>query len=141
MFHEICTTDIYLIVPLILRVEFINIFISTQQTLDFVQRPPRSDLLDLLDIAVAVNRVLGVGSTSTPAVETVGVGWSLSVTEVAGMTTSPNTSGNSALLDGLADHHAVLLELLGEDRVEERVAAAVQRQDKDGENFGSLQRY
>ena len=132
---------IYLIIPLILRVEFINIFVATQQTLDFVQRPPRSDLLDLLDVAVAVNRVLGVGSTSTPAVETVGVGRSLSVTEVAGMTTSPNTSGNSALLDGLADHHAVLLELLGEDGVQEGVTAAVQGKNKDGENFGSFQRY
>ena len=49
-----------LIVPLVLRVEFVHILVTAEQTLDLVQRPPGSDLLDFLDIAVAVDRVLGV---------------------------------------------------------------------------------
>ena len=40
----------------------------------------------------------------------------------------------------LANGDAVLLELLGEDGVEEGVAARVEGQDEDGEDLGLLQR-
>ena len=77
----------------------------------------------------------------TAAVEAVGVGRGLPVAEVATVATSPDTAGHSALLYCLADHHAVLLELLGEDGVEEGVAAGVQGENEDGEHLGSFQGY
>ena len=40
----------------------------------------------------------------------------------------------------LANGDAVLLELLGEDGVEEGIAARVEGQDEDGEDLGLLQR-
>ena len=52
--------DSHLIVPLILRIKLINIFVSTEYTLDLIKGPPWRNLLDLLDIAVAVDGVLGV---------------------------------------------------------------------------------
>ena len=83
--------------------------------------------------------VLGVGATAAATVETVGVGRSLSVAEVAAVATPPDTSRHSALFYCLADHHTVLLELLGEDGVQEGVAAGVQRQNEHGKYFGSFQ--
>ena len=79
--------------------------------------------------------------TATAAVETVGVGRGLSVAEVAAVPAPSYTTGHSTLLNSLADHHAVLLELLGEDGVEEGVAAGVEGQHEHGENFGSFQGY
>lgn len=55
------------------------------------------------------------------------------------MPASPDPSGHPGLLDPLADEHAVLLELLGEDGVQEGVGAAVEGQHEDGEHFGLLQ--
>ena len=72
---------------------------------------------------------------------TVGISGRLSVTEIRTVATASNAASNSRLLDGLADHDAVLLELLGENGVEERVAARVQRQDEHREDFGFLQRH
>ena len=79
--------------------------------------------------------------TATAAVETVGVGRGLSVAEVAAVPAPSYTTGHSTLLNSLADHHAVLLELLGQDGVQEGVAAGVERENKDCEDLGSLQRY
>ena len=76
-----------------------------------------------------------MGAAATAAVETVGVGRGLSVAEVAAVSTPPDTPGYSALLYCLADHHAVLLELLRQDGVQEGVAAAVQGQYKDREHL------
>ena len=56
------------------------------------------------------------------------------------MSASSNASGHSALLNSLADHNTVLLELFGEDGVEEGVAAAVERKDEHSEDLGALQR-
>jgi hypothetical protein len=69
------------------------------------------------------------------AVETVGVGWRLAVAEVAGMAASPDAACHARFLDGLADHDAILLELLGENGVKEGVETAVQRQDEHSENL------
>ena len=129
----------YLIVPLVLGVELVHVLVSAQQTLDLVQRPPRADLLHLLDVAVAVDAVLGVGPAPAPAVEAVGVGGGLAVAEVAAVAAPPDAPGHAALLYRLADHHAVLLELLGQDGVQEGVAAAVERQHKHREHLGGLQ--
>lgn len=41
----------------------------------------------------------------------------------------------------LADHDAVFLELFGEDGIEERVAARIERQDEHSEHFGLFQRH
>ena len=131
----------HLVVPLILRVELIHVLITAEQYLHLIYRPPGRHLLHFLHVAVTVRGVLGVGAAATPAVETVGVGWCLPVTEVAAVATPSNTAGHSALLYCLADHHAVLLELLGEDGVEEGVAAGVEGQHEHGENFGSFQGY
>ena len=78
--------------------------------------------------------------TATAAVETVGVGRGLSVAEVAAVPAPSYTTGHSTLLNSLADHHTVLLELLGQDGVEEGVAARVEGEDEDGEDLGRLQR-
>ena len=88
-----------------------------------------------------MDRILGVRTAATATVQTVGVGWRLSVTEVAAVAAPPDTPGYSALLYSLAYHHTVLLELLGEDGVEEWVAAGVQWENKDSENLGSFQGY
>ena len=66
-----------------------------------------------------------MGAAATSAVETVGVGWCLPVTEVAAVATSSNTAGHSALLYCLADHDTVLLKLLGQNGVEKRVTTRV----------------
>ena len=125
----------YLIVPLVLRVELVHVLVSAQQTLDLVQRPPRADLLHLLDVAVAVDTVLGVGPAPAAAVEAVGVGGGLAVAEVAAVSAPADAPGHATLLYRLADHHTVLLELLGQDGVQEGVAAAVQGQYKDREHL------
>lgn len=56
------------------------------------------------------------------------------------MTASADPAGHARLLDGLADEDAILFELLGQDGVEERIAAGIERQDEDGEDFGFLER-
>ena len=85
--------------------------------------------------------VLGVRAAATAAVETVGVGRCLPVAEVAAVATSPDTPGHSALFYCLADHHAVLFELLRQDGVQEGVAAGVQGEHEHGKYFGSFQGY
>ena len=130
-----------LIIPLVLRIELVHILVAAQEALDLVQWPPGRDFLDLLDVAVAMDGVLGVGAAPAAAVEAVGVGRSLAVAEVARVSAPPDAPGHSALLDRLADHDAVLLELLGQDGVEEGVAAAVKRQHEHSEHLGRLQRY
>ena len=82
-----------------------------------------------------------MGPTATPTVETVGVGGGLSVAEVAAVATPPDAPCYSALLYCLTDHHAVLFELLRQDGVQEGVAAGVQWENKDSEDFGSFQGY
>ncbi len=69
--------------------------------------------------------VLGVIGAARAAVEAVGVGRGLAVAKVAGVATAPDAARDARLLDRLADHDAVLLELLGEDGVEEWVEAAI----------------
>jgi hypothetical protein len=73
--------------------------------------------------------------TAGAAVEAVGVGWRLAVAEVAGMAASPDAACHARFLDGLADHDAILLELLGENGVEEGVETAVQRQHEHSEHL------
>lgn len=55
----------------------------------------------------------------------VGVGRRLAVAEVGAVAAAADAPGDARLLDRLADEHAVLLELLREDGVEEGVAARV----------------
>lgn len=75
-----------------------------------------------------------------PIRQAVGVRRRLSVAEVGAVPAPADPSSHATLLDRLADHHAVLLELLGEDRVQEGVAAGVQRQDKHGKHLRLFQR-
>jgi hypothetical protein len=75
-----------------------------------------------------------------PVHHAVGVGRRLAVAEVGAVAAAADAPGDARLLDRLADEHAVLLELLGEDGVEEGVAARVERQDEHGEHLGLLQR-
>lgn len=72
-------------------------------------------------------------------VDAVGVGWRLSVAEVGGVPAPSDPPGDARFLDGLANHDAVLFELLGQDGVEEGVAAGVEGEDEDGEDLGRLQ--
>ena len=76
-----------------------------------------------------------MGATAAATVETVGVGRGLSVAEVAAVSAPADAPGHATLLYRLADHHTVLLELLGQDGVQEGVAAAVQGQYKDREHL------
>lgn len=48
-----------------------------------------------------------------PVGQTVGVGRRLPVAEVGAVPTPPDAPSDPGLLYGLADHHAVFLELLG----------------------------
>ncbi len=73
--------------------------------------------------------------TAGAAVEAVGIGGRLAVAEVAGMAASPDAACDARFLDGLADHDAILLELLGENGVEEGVETAVQRQHEHSEHL------
>ena len=82
-----------------------------------------------------------MGATAAATVEAVGVGRGLSVAEVAAVATPPDAPGYSALFYCLTDHYTVLLELLGEDGVQEGVAAGVQWENEHGKYFGSFQRY
>lgn len=75
-----------------------------------------------------------------PVDHAVGVGRRLAVAEVGAVAATADAPGDARLLDRFADEHAVLLELLGEDGVEEGVAARVERQDEHGEHLGLLQR-
>ena len=52
------------------------------------------------------------------------------------MSASSNASGHSGFLDGFANHHAVFLELFGQDGVQEGIAAGIEWQDENGEDFG-----
>ena len=52
------------------------------------------------------------------------------------MSASSDTSSDSRFFNGLADHNAILLELLGQNSVQEWIATTVQGQDEDGEDFG-----
>ncbi len=76
--------------------------------------------------------------TARSRVEAVSIGWRLPVAEVGTVPATSNPAGNSGLLDGLANHDAVLLELLGQDGIQEGVAAAVQGEDENGEDLGLL---
>ena len=49
------------------------------------------------------------------------------------MTAPSDASGHPGFLDGLANHDAVLFELLGQDGVKEGIAARIKGQDEDGE--------
>ena len=69
----------------------------------------------------------------------IGVLCLLAVAKVAGVAATADAARHARLLNGLADHDAVLLELLGENGVEEGVEAAVQRQDKYREHLGATQ--
>ena len=51
-----------------------------------------------------------------------------------------DASRNPRLFYGLADHDTIFLELFGQDCVEEGIAARVERQDENGEDFGRVQR-
>ena len=133
-----------LIVPFVLRIQLpVDVLEAAEESLQLVQRPPRADLVRLLRVAVAVAPVVHVvprvASASAPAVDAVCVGRRLPVAEVARVPAPSDPSCHSRLLDRLADHHAVLLELLGEDRVEEGVAAAVEGEDEHCEDFRCLQ--
>ena len=133
-----------LIVPFVLRIQLpVDVLEAAEESLQLVQGPPGADLVRLLRVAVAVAPVVHVvprvAAATTAAVDAVRVGRRLSVAEVARMPTPTDSSGHSRLLDRLADHHAVLLELLGEDRVEERIAAAVEGKDEHREDFRRLQ--
>ena len=135
-----------LIIPFVLRIQLpVDVLEPTEESLQLVQRPPGADLVRLLGVAVAVPAVVHVvprvAAATAAAVDAVRVRRRLSVAEVARMSTPTDSSGHSRLLDRLADHHAVLLELLGEDGVEEGVAAGVEGQHEHGENFGSFQGY
>jgi len=108
----------YLIVPLGLCRQILRLLQSTEQILQPGKGPPliRRHLVGLLGVAAAVHAgivVLGVVSASGAAVEAVGVGRRLAVAEVAGMAATSDAACHARLLDGLADHDAVLLELLG----------------------------
>ena len=46
--------------------------------------------------------------------------------------------GDPGFFNCLANHDTILFELLGQNGVEERVEARVQRQDKDREDLGLL---
>lgn len=61
------------------------------------------------------------------------------IAEIRTVPTPADAPRHPGLLDGLADQHAVLLELLRQDGIEERVAARVERQYEDGEDLGLLQ--
>ena len=134
-----------LIVPFVLGIQLpVNVLESTEESLQLVQRPPWADLVWLLGVAVAVHPpvvhcVPRVTSASTAAVDAVRVRRCLSVAEVAGVATPSDSSRHSRLFNCLADHHTVLLELLGEDCIEEGVAAAVEWKDEHCEDFCRLQ--
>ena len=133
-----------LIIPFVLRIQLpVDVLEPTEESLQLVQRPPGADLVRLLGVAVAVPAVVHVvprvAAATTATVDAVRVRRRLSVAEVARMSTPTDSSGHSRLLDRLADHHAVLLELLGQDGVEEGITAGVERQNKDSEDLGSLQ--
>jgi len=89
------------------------------------------------------NLTLTVGASvfGRVALDAVGVSRRLPVAEIGTVAAASDTAGDPRLLDGFTDHDAVLLELLGEDGVEERVAARVERQNEHGEHFGLLQRH
>lgn len=72
--------------------------------------------------------------------EAVRVARRLAVAEVGTVAAPADAARHPRLLDRLADHDAVLLELLREDGVQERVAARVERQDEHGEDLGLLER-
>ena len=73
------------------------------------------------------------------AIERVSIGRCLPVAKVRTVPTATDAARHPGLFDRFADHHAILLELLGQNSVQEGVAAAVQRQDENGENFGLFQ--
>ena len=75
---------------------------------------------------------MGSGS----AIERISVGRCLSVTKVRTMSAPSNASSDSRFFNGLADHNAILLELLGQNSVQERIATTVQGQDENGEDLG-----
>ena len=134
----------YLIVPLVLRGQILRLLESAEQILQPGEGPPLvgRHLVRLLRRATAVVArvvVLGVVAAARAAVEAVGVGGRLAVAKVAGVAATADAARHARLLNGLADHDAVLLELLGENGVEEGVEAAVQRQDKYREHLGATQ--
>lgn len=73
-----------------------------------------------------------------PVHQTVSVHRRLPVAEVRAVPAPADPPSHPRLLDRLADQHAVLLELLGEDRVQKRVAAGVQRQHEHREHLRLL---
>ena len=85
-----------------------------------------------------VDVILILTAAPRSTVDAVGVCRCLPIAEVAGMTTATNSSRNSGLLDGLANHDAILLELFGEDSVEEGIATTVERKNENCEHFCSL---
>lgn len=71
--------------------------------------------------------------------QAVGVGRRLAIAEIGAVSAASYSSGHPRLLYGLADEHTVLLELFGENGIQERVAAGVERQDEDREDLGLFQ--
>ena len=63
------------------------------------------------------------------------------VAEVGTVPAASDSARHPRLFDGFADHDAVLFELLGQDGVQERITARIERQDEDGEDFGLFQRH
>jgi len=104
-----------------------------------VQRLVRLDGLVVQQLDVAAARRVRVVVPGRPVDQAVGVGGRLPVAEVGAVPATADAPGDARLLDRLADHHAVLLELLGEYGVQERVAARVQRQHEHGEHLGLFQ--
>ena len=88
------------------------------------------EIIYFFGCAAAVLRILGVISASGTAVQTVRIGRGLSVTKITAVATAPDPTCHARFFNRFADHDAILLELFGQDRVEERVTTAVQREDK-----------
>jgi hypothetical protein len=118
-----------------------SIFDPHEEVLQLGERPLGAEHERLLGTGVATaNRAPGVvAMTATATVQGVGVSRGLPVAKVWAVTASANAPGHPGLFNGFADHNTVLLELLGQDGIEKRVAAAVERQDENGEDLGLLQ--
>jgi hypothetical protein len=64
----------------------------------------------------------------------------LTVAEIGAVATATDAAGHSRLFNGFANEDAIFFELLGQDGVEERIAARIEWQNENGEDFGFLER-
>ena len=92
-------------------------------------------------VAGARGGVVVLVFTRRPVGQTVGVGRRLPVAEIRTVPATTYPPCHPALFDRLTYHHTILLELFGQDRVQERVAARVEREDEHGEDLRLLQRH